>query len=219
MKRTIIGTVLLVLLALSLVGCQRPASTEPANLPSPAIVLGTNLPFPVNNTESSPLGDILSGTQTASALLTPATAVAATDVPTVAAPTEAISEETSTKTPIATATPGVPETWALQAGEWPICIARRYNLDVGDFLSLNGMSMESRPAAGTVVKLPANSSWSANYGSPALVAHPTTHTVVAGQTLYSIACKYGDVDPNDIIAANGLSEPVVLASGDVLNIP
>jgi LysM repeat protein len=220
MKRTIIGTVLLVLLALSLVGCQRPASTEPATLPTAGIALGTNLPFPVNNTEeSSPLGDILSGTQTASALLTPATAVAATDVPTVAATAQTTSEATGTKTPIATATPGVPETWTLQAGEWPICIARRHNLDVGDFLSLNGMTMESRPAAGTVVKLPTNSSWSANYGSPALLAHPTTHTVVAGQTLYSIACKYGDVDPNDIIAANGLTEPVVLASGDVLDIP
>ena len=213
MKRTIIGTVLLVLLALSLASCQRPASTEPASQPTPAIALATNLPFPISGTqESNPLSDILSGTETASVKLTPE-AESPTDVP------AATSEVTSTKTPIATATPGVPETWTLQSGEWPICIARRYNLNVGDLLSLNGMTMESRPATGTVLKLPANSSWSANYGSPALEAHPTTHTVAAGQTIYQIACKYGDVDPNDIIAANGLSEPVVLAAGDVLDIP
>lgn len=214
MKRMIFGTLLLVLLALLLAGCQRPASTEPAGQPTASILLATNLPFPVNGTqEGNPLSDILNGTQTANAKLTPDLAE------TASLELTATSDATSTKTPIATATPGVPETWTLQQGEWPICIARRLNLNVGDLLSLNGMTMDSRPGVGTVLKIPANSTWSAEYGSPALEAHPTTHTVVAGQTIYQVACKYGDVDPNDIIAANGLTEPVVLAAGDVLDIP
>jgi hypothetical protein len=213
MKRIIIGALLL-LLVLSLTGCQRPASTEPAGQPTTSILLATNLPFPVNGTqESNPLSDILNGTQTANAKLTPMVEETATVEAT------ATSDATSTKTPIATATPGAPETWTLQQGEWPICIARRFSLNIGDMLSLNGMTMESRPGVGTVLKLPANSTWSAEYGSPALEAHPTTHTVVAGQTIYQVACKYGDVDPNDIIALNGLTEPVVLSAGDVLDIP
>ena len=220
MKRTLIGTVLLVLLALSLAGCERPASTEPVSLPTEGIMLSTNLPFPVNGTqESNPLSDILNSTQTANAKLTPTVVETAMVESTELVEPTATSNATSTKMPIATATPGVPETWSLQQGEWPICIARRYNLNIGDFFSLNGLSMDSRPSVGTVLKLPANSSWSSAYGSPALEAHPTKHTVVGGQTIYQIACKYGDVDPNDIIALNGLSEPVVLAAGDVLEIP
>jgi LysM repeat protein len=43
--------------------------------------------------------------------------------------------------------------------------------------------------------------------------------VSSGETIYSIACYYGDVSPEAIIALNGLEEPYKLTAGQKLNIP
>ena len=43
--------------------------------------------------------------------------------------------------------------------------------------------------------------------------HPDTYTVEAGDTVYSIACFYGDVSPEAIIAVNQLEEPYELTAG------
>ena len=45
-----------------------------------------------------------------------------------------------------------PSTYTLQKGEWPICIARRYDVNLNDLFNLNGLNMESRPAMGAVLK-------------------------------------------------------------------
>jgi LysM repeat protein len=116
-------------------------------------------------------------------------------------------------------TPGHPDTYTLQKGEWPICIARRYNLDLSSFFALNGFNMNSRPAIGATMKLPQGGSWSSNYGSRTLRAHGKTHYVQAGETIYTIACSYGDVDPNGIIAVNNLKEPYTLNAGQTINLP
>jgi LysM repeat protein len=42
---------------------------------------------------------------------------------------------------------------------------------------------------------------------------------VAGDTIYTIACAFGDVDPNAIIVVNGLESPYTLTPGQVLQIP
>lgn len=107
--------------------------------------------------------------------------------------------------PVNTPVVNRPPTYTLQKGEWPICIARRYNLDLGQFFALNGMNMNSRPGVGTVVKIPSGGTWSANYGNRALRAHPTSYTVTSGETVNSIACLYGDVTPDGILAVNGIS--------------
>jgi hypothetical protein len=49
--------------------------------------------------------------------------------------------------------------------------------------------------------------------------HPTTYTVAAGDTIYSIACKFGDVDPMSIAIANDLDAPYNLDAGDRIHIP
>ena len=41
-----------------------------------------------------------------------------------------------------------PSTYTLQKGEWPICIARRFDLDLASLFSANGLTMDSRPATG-----------------------------------------------------------------------
>ena len=52
-----------------------------------------------------------------------------------------------------------------------------------------------------------------------LLDHPTQYTVVSGDTIYTVACAFGDVDPNAIIFANNLSEPYDLTPGQTIHIP
>jgi len=52
-----------------------------------------------------------------------------------------------------------------------------------------------------------------------LQEHPTTYTVVAGDTIYSIACKFGSVDPIGIAKVNDLKSPYNLKAGQDLAIP
>ena len=110
-----------------------------------------------------------------------------------------------------------PQTYTLQRGEWPICIARRFDLNMGDLLAINGLNMNSKPATGFVMQIPQSGNWSS--GARALKSHPTSYTVVAGDTIYTVACSFGDVSPEGIIAANGLKSPYTLTAGTVINIP
>ncbi len=112
-----------------------------------------------------------------------------------------------------------PDTYTLQKGEWPICIARRYDLNLSSLFSANGLNMNSRPQVGFVLKIPSTGNWdSSAHGARALRAH-TDYTVGAGDTIYSIACYYGDVSPEGILAANGLSSAADIKVGMKLTIP
>jgi LysM repeat protein len=131
------------------------------------------------------------------------------------APTEAVA--LPTPAPVAQPTPGIPTTYVLQRGEFPFCIARRFNVNQTELLNLNGLGVNSRPDVGTTLRIPQT-------GNPfvserALRPHPATYTVSAGDTLNSIACLYGDVDPNAIAQANGLTAPYNLTPGQQLHIP
>ena len=108
-----------------------------------------------------------------------------------------------------------PATYTLQKGEFPFCIARRYDLNVGALLSANGMSMDAKPGVGTVLQISSGGSYD---GNRALRAH-TDYTVNSGDTIYSIACYFGDVSPEAIIAVNGLSGPDDITAGMTLKIP
>ncbi len=125
---------------------------------------------------------------------------------------------TNTPAPVGSV-PGitVPATYTLQQGEFPYCIARRFNLNPDELLSLNGLTDGGTYQPGLTLKIPQT-------GNPfpgvrALRAHPTTYTVGLNDTIYRIACAFGDVSPEQIAAANGLSAPYNLQVGQVLNIP
>lgn len=112
-----------------------------------------------------------------------------------------------------------PASYTLQKGEFPYCIARRYNLDPDDLLSLNGLSSADayNLVSGTVLKIPQSGTFP---GSRALAAHPATYTVAsADETVYSVACKFGDVEPNAIATANNISVTATLTAGQQLQIP
>lgn len=145
------------------------------------------------------------------------TGTPATPTNAVSTPTNAISVPV-TSVPVTSVPPGVkPASYTLQKGEFPYCIARRFNVDPDDLLSASGLTSPDVYYAGLVLKIPQSGTWP---GNRALAAHPTTYTVLsADENLYSVACKYGDVDPNAIASANGLSVSATLTAGQSLNIP
>lgn len=115
-----------------------------------------------------------------------------------------------------------PGFYTLQPGETPKCIARRYNLDWIKLYSINGISFDNEAlvGAGKNLILPQNSEWlSDRYGERATAPHPAQHSVVAGETLYSIACVYGDVSPEAIAIQNGLTSADQVTPGMTLTIP
>jgi LysM repeat protein len=232
-KRSYVLILVILIAGLTLAACERSASVSPV---ATATTSG-DIPFPVV-TQSQIMKDILAATQTAEAmsgtittsslpgvatstpafmyttatpssgmLVTPGTAATSTPLPTA----------TPTAIAYATATPGIPTSYTLQPGEFPYCIARRFNVDPGALLSANGLSTNSQVSPGTVLSIPQNTTWS--YGSRALKSHPTSYTVAYGDTVYTIACAFGDADPNIILAANGLSSGSTLTQGQVIQIP
>ena len=111
----------------------------------------------------------------------------------------------------------VPATYTLKKSEFPYCIARRFNVNPGELLRLNGLSSYSVFHAGMALSIPQTGH--PFPGNRALRFHPTTYSVRGGETIYWIACYFGDVDPNAIAAVNGLTPPYRLTAGQVLNIP
>ena len=117
---------------------------------------------------------------------------------------------------VPTATPGHPATYTLQKGEFPYCIARRFNVDPDDLVALNGISSAKILQPGLVLNIPSTGSFP---GTRALRAHPAQYTVAVDDNIYKIACYFGDVDPSSIAAANNLSLSTTLTTGKILNIP
>jgi LysM repeat protein len=109
-----------------------------------------------------------------------------------------------------------PSTYTLHKGEFPWCIARRFNVDPSELLSLNGISSSVYP--GLTLEIP--QSGNTFPGDRSLHSHPDTYTVnSSSETLYSIACYYGDVDPEAIASVNGISLSESLSAGQTLEIP
>jgi LysM repeat protein len=143
---------------------------------------------------------------------TPTNAVPTT--PVVAVTTVSPSGPTLTPLP-----PGIkPASYTLQKGEFPYCIARRYNVNPDELLSINGISDGSLFMPGTTLKIPQT-------GNPfpsgrALHTHPDTYTVTSSdETVYGVACYYGDLEPAAIASANGIPVSATLSAGQKLTIP
>jgi peptide/nickel transport system permease protein len=112
----------------------------------------------------------------------------------------------------------LPATYTLQRGEYPYCIARRFNVDPNELLTLNGLANGQAFFTGTVLNMP--QSGRPFPGNRTLRIHPTTYIVsAAGETIYSIACAFGDLDPLLIVQANDISTDSLLLVGQQLNVP
>jgi LysM repeat protein len=157
---------------------------------------------------------------------TPTVAVENTPTPTLTldpalvtlTPTETVTP-TPTITLLPTGTFVRPTSYTLQKGEFPYCIARRYNVHPQDLLALNGLTSAAGQIyhQGLVLQIPQT-------GRPfpttrALRTHPTTYTVPDSQTtVYKVACYFGDVDPQAVMQQNGLTS-TLLTANQVLQIP
>jgi LysM repeat protein len=111
----------------------------------------------------------------------------------------------------------VPDSYTLHQGEFVYCLARRFNILPEDIMDYNNIESGTIFYPGETITIPPNAR--SYVGDRALQYHPATYTVVYGDTLYSIACLYGDVDPRAIAAANDLDVDQVLTPGTVLQIP
>jgi LysM repeat protein len=215
-----LGIIVIILIATSLVACELSASTPPpisegeaamqtlqaklSSLATKTPATGSSLVTPVATNPGNP--------PTATPLVLAPTNEP-TAVPTVVNPT---------KVPVViTATPGtptaIPTTYVVQAGEFVYCLARRFNVNPVELQTLNNLAPNQLLQPGMTLNIPQT-------GNPfpfarALKPHPTTYSVVAGDTIYSIACGFGDVDPLAIAQLNNLVAPYTLTPGVTLNIP
>ena len=141
-----------------------------------------------------------------------ATATVADVVEPTSTPVPAASEETEVITEYA-----VPDSYTLHQGEFVFCLARRFNILPEDIMTYNGIASGTIFYPGETITIPASAR--AYVGNRALQYHPASYTVVYGDTPYSIACLYGDVDPRAIAAANDIDINQALTPGTVLQIP
>lgn len=219
MKR-LFALIVVALLAVVLVACELSASTPPPTISGEGPM----------GTLQSELGNIATQTFVAGGgvpLVTeapgetePPTAEAAADTPAptpeaTAVPTQAPA--TSAPVTVSTATPGTPSSYTLRRGEHPFCIARRFNVNQYEVLNINGLNLNSRPQVGFNLKIPQTGNDFA--GERTLQSHPDTYTVQSGDSLYSIACKYGDVSPEAIAERNDIGVNADLEAGRELEIP
>ena len=214
--------------------CNQPYSQQPSvtNTPIDTSLFATPL---TGATQMTDVEIFATGTQAALQTTTPATAtstvvggtpqasatstliVGITSPATTPTATLAVSGTLGT---LPTAQPAGPRpaTYTLQNGEFVFCIARRFNIDPDETLALNGLIDSQTVYPGLVLKIP--QSGKAFPGNRMLKTHPATYTVASSnETIYGVACEFGDIDPSAIAQANGLSVGAALTAGQQLSIP
>ena len=236
-KRSAVVASMLMLVVIITSACNQPYSQQPSvtNTPIDTSLFATPL---TGATQMTDVEIFATGTAAALQTTTPATALSTVIGATVIGGT---AQASATSTPIIgitspattptstlavsgtlinTALPAGPKpaTYTLQNGEFVFCIARRFNVDPDETLALNGLFDSETIYPGLVLKIP--QSGKAFPGNRMLKTHPATYTVTSSsETIYGVACEFGDIDPSAIAQANGLSVGAALTSGQQLSIP
>ena len=231
-KRGSMVASMLMLVVIVTSACNQPYSQQPSvtNTPIDTSLFATPL---TGATQMTDVEIFATGTQAALQTTTPATAIStviggtpqasATSTPIVGITSPANNTSTATLAvsgTLSTALPAGPRpaTYTLQNGEFVFCIARRFNVDPDETLALNGLFDSQTVYPGLVLKIP--QSGKAFPGNRMLKTHPATYTVASSnETIYGVACEFGDIDPSAIAQANGLSVGAALTAGQQLSIP
>jgi len=119
-----------------------------------------------------------------------------------------------------TPTPGRPAQHTIMPSEYPYCLARRFNVDPGELLTLNPQVAnlaENEIPTGTILTIPQTGN--PYPGDRSWHDHPTTYTAPEEMTIYKVACYFGDIDPSVIIYVNNLTSPYNVHAGQTLAIP
>src|SRR5688572_6179517 len=234
MKRGTMVASIVMLVVIITSACNQPYSQQPSvtNTPIDTSLFAT----PLGQTPAISMSDVANfgtGTALANLTTTPGTPISTTIGSTALAsatstPNIAITPQaTFTATQAVVGTPGTlptsapvgqrPSTYTLQRGEFPYCIARRFDVNPEELLAINSLSDGSIDYPNLSLRIPQSGSFP---GTRALRSHPTTYTVAASdETVNSVACLFGDVDPSAIAQANGLSVGAALTAGQSLSIP
>lgn len=163
-----------------------------------------------------------------------ATSTAAAIIAQYNLPTEIVQNQQGTQivvtsTPVPTATPTttptvtpivtvVPSTWEIQKGETLECIARRFDVSLEDLKAANPGLDSWNLKIGQKVDIPQNSKWPGERSTGAW-PRPDVWTVSPEETVYMVACSYGDVWPEEIIQLNNIQDPNDLSGYTELQIP
>ncbi|MBN2499792.1 MAG: LysM peptidoglycan-binding domain-containing protein [Anaerolineales bacterium] len=204
-KKRIILLVTFMLVALLAASCNRPLSEAPA---ATATSIDNQMSeiFNMGLTETAEAA--LDGAGGGEAETTPEpTAVVVTNTP----------EPTVESTAVEVDEIEVPGSYTLHKGEHPFCIARRFDVNAVTLLNYNGLGLNGVFPAGLELRIPSDAPPFA--GDRSLLNHPTTYRVQAGDTLYSVACEFGDVSPEQIAQANGKGINWTLPAGENIQIP
>jgi LysM repeat protein len=228
---------LLALTAMLISACERSFSSAPLETPAAE---GTSLfvsPFPTSDNPMAMVEELSTGTALAetAVALTAGTPLAPLPAGTEITPdinasvTLTLEIQNGTSVAPTAITPGVtqpaptlivnrPASYTLQKGEFPYCIARRFDVDPGTLLNANGLANGDIYYPNLTLTIPSGSTFP---GTRALRTHPDTYTVSqTGMTVNGVACVYGDVDPAAIVQANpGISLGSALTAGQQISIP
>jgi len=220
-SRTFIIILLIGILVFGLSACKLPASKGPESANA------TSEGFPVPGETQPTSGGSQPNTSATQTEQTFPTGTSPSPVPgqnptqpsTYPAPTIVPGSPAPTATAVMylQATPGgPPASYTLAEGEFPFCIARRFDVNQTELLNLNGLAPDSYVLPGQVLQIPQTGN--PFDGTRTLHEHPTTYKIQTGDTLNIIACFFGDLSPDMIALQNNLSTSE-LPPGEVLIIP
>jgi len=187
-------------------------------------VTGASLPTVTEDPLSSVFNTI--ATQTALAAGGSGGSKSITATPTSIFGATATLASSPTVSPTVTTTPApvtklsVPPNYTLHEGEWPYCLARRFNILPSSILDANGLTEQEAENLSVGYKLVIPVDDVGTYGpNRQLRTHPTTYTASGADTFYSIGCAFGDVWPEHIAEANGMELGDNIKAGMQLHIP
>lgn len=176
----------------------------------------------ISETPSAPVASATPATPTVSetAITTvPPSAVMPSTSPTLVRPivSPTVQQDLQPVYPVMQPIVSIPPVYQLQPGEFPWCIARRFNINPRQLMCLNGFCNGQIFYPGQVILIPQNAQ--PFPGRRALRPHPASYVVRPGDTIYKIACTYGDIDPISLAQINNLLPPYRLRVGQVLIFP
>ena len=227
---TIASTLLLAAVLIS--ACEQPYSTPPAVTSTPInpSLFATTIPNEPGNMQDvenistqTALAGLATQLPAGNATLPPVADASMTPTPIIELNPTSTTTQAVVVVPTSTSAPAgtKPQTYVLKKGEFPYCIARRFNVDPAQLLALSGLSSSQADSlsTGTVLTIPQSGSFP---GDRSWHDHPATFvvgTTYDANTVYGVACYYGDIEPAVIAQHNNISVDATLTAGQTLNIP
>lgn len=180
-----------------------PPIPSPTPDTGPIDVFGTQTALAPVGGETSEPGGFVGTPATGETPATPATPTPGVTTPQVATPSPTVAQAT-------VAAEDCPETHTVQKGENLFRIALKYGITVKELAEANGITNPDKIQAGTVLKIPGCKQGEGD--------EEQTYVVQKGDTLYSIALKFG-VKWQELAAYNDITNPDLIYVGQELKIP